>query len=111
MSLKAPPPSDRQRTPDSKPYNAYLKAQLLIPTASTALCSSRELEYRSDSQVVQSMAGDLNFSHPRPASDATLTEEWDNLQWRKKKQPDQKLPSALFEWEILEKWEELTFLR
>lgn len=66
----------------------------------------------SDAQSVQPITGDLNFSNPRPTSDdsSSSAEEWDNLWW-KKKQPDQKLPSAVFEWEIYEKWEELTFLR
>ncbi|KAJ3570739.1 hypothetical protein NP233_g4205 [Leucocoprinus birnbaumii] len=119
-----PPPSDRERKPDSKPYNAYVKAELFLPTASAVPPSSlnllkiqtkNELEYRSESQSVSPSTGDLNFAYPDDEDDVGSSsqewdKEWNNLRWGKKRD-ERGLTSALFEWEIFEKWEELTFLR
>lgn len=115
----APPPSDRTREPTSKPYNAYIKAELFLPTPSATPSSnfifanrSESLEYRSKAQTVHPMTGDLNFTYPTTATNDTnsAAEEWDDLWW-KKKQTDQGLQDAVFEWEVWETWEELTFLR
>ncbi|KXN82992.1 1-phosphatidylinositol 4,5-bisphosphate phosphodiesterase 1 [Leucoagaricus sp. SymC.cos] len=114
-----PPPSDRQRTPDSKPYNAYVKAQLLLPSPTAVPPSplnilvaqtASELEYRSEPQNVKPISGDLDFAYPVDKADSSLAEEWDNLWWRNKHE-ERALSKAVFEWEIFEKWEELTFLR
>lgn len=122
LCILAPPPSDRERTADSKSYNAYIKAQLLLPAPSSivpsssnllAIQTSNEVEYKSEAQSVQPITGDLNFAYPtvdKRNDPSSLDEEWDNLWW-KKKQNEKGLSSAEFEWEIWQKWEELTFLR
>jgi phosphatidylinositol phospholipase C delta len=113
-----PPPSDRKRTAESKAYNAYLKAQLLLPASSSvfhsssilrAVQTSHEVEYTSGAQRVQPLTGDLNFAYPA-TNTGPIDELWNNLPWRNKEREKSSI-NAEFEWEIWEKWEELTFLR
>ncbi|EKM76385.1 hypothetical protein AGABI1DRAFT_131468 [Agaricus bisporus var. burnettii JB137-S8] len=113
-----PPPSDRKRTADSKAYDAYVKAQLLLPARSSLSQSSstlpavqafNEVKYESEAQRVQPLTGDLNFAYPTTRT-GPIDDAWNNLPW-KKKEPKEVLINAEFEWEIWQKWEELTFLR
>lgn len=111
-----PPPSDRKRTADSKPYNAYLRAQLHLPASSSlfhsssilsAVQTSTEVEYMSGAQRVLPITGDLNFAYPTDTD--SMGGIW-NWPWRNKEH-EKDLINAEFEWEIWQKWEELTFLR